>query len=293
MASDDERSTRVREDTLRQFTNIDDDVRDREAQLERKLRKLLRAHEDLSRSWRALQEQNVQLSHRVAEQEQIAGELGTELESLRRDVLTLLERERQRIADVLHDHLQQLLLAAHLELSMIQRGIQGASLDRLRELLEEAIDVTRTLSAELSPAVLRRSGLAAALEWLTRRMEHRFGLKTTFEIELDAEPTDSEIRSTLFHASRELLLNVHKHAETDEARIVLEPLGETHICLKVVDAGKGFDADASGEGTGLTTLHERLHIIGGKLVVDSTPGEGTTVELHAPRQLAGSEEEEE
>ncbi|MEM1347755.1 MAG: hypothetical protein AAGI01_04300, partial [Myxococcota bacterium] len=105
MASDDERSVRVREDTLRQFTNIDDDVRDREAQLERKLRKLLRAHEDLSRSWRALQEQNVQLSIRVAEQERIAGELGTELESLRRDVLTLLERERQRIADVLHDHL--------------------------------------------------------------------------------------------------------------------------------------------------------------------------------------------
>ena len=208
--------------------------------------------------------------------------------------LTLAEQEeRHRISQVLHDDLQQRLFAIKAQLSFLNTSYEkdqisaGAysELDQIQESLSEAIGITRNLSIDLNPVVLRGEGLAETMTWLAFRMKEQYSL----HIDLDARDTlshlDHHVRMLLFQSIRELLFNVVKHAGVLEARVILERLKE-HDRITIADEGKGFEADTVLKDVniahGLLVVQDRLNLLGCDMEVHSKPGEGTQIVIKVP-----------
>lgn len=245
------------------------------------------AENDLRESREALRALNQTLEERVATQTRRVRELASSL--------TLAEqRERHRIAQVLHDDLQQILYGAQVQLKMADDALSGSGdppsmLPRTEELIGRAIQVARTLTVDLSPPVLRSEGLAEALQWLAEQMHvtHDLRVDVAVETERSVVVSSEEMRVLLFQLTRELLFNVVKHAETDQAHVRISA-DEEQIGIRVEDEGKGFDAedlDAASHldsGFGLYSVRERLNLFGGELRVESRPGAGTRAAIVAP-----------
>jgi PAS domain S-box-containing protein len=219
--------------------------------------------------------------------------------------LTVAEqRERERLAKVLHDHLQQLLVGASLGVERLTRRLapaapghaptptRGDTIDEalasIRALLQQSIDATRTLVADLGPPILHDAGLRAALEWLARKMSDHHGLEVSLRFEADVQPRSPELRSVLFESVREALFNVIKHAGCEHAEVRFHQADEGWLCIDVSDSGSGFDvanvAAGAGDGTGfgILAMRERLRYLGGSCEIASSPGAGTRILLCAP-----------
>ena len=183
------------------------------------------------------------------------------------------ERERKRLAAVLHDNLQQLLVAAKLSL---QHEPDGRT-DIARSRIDEAIEVARTLMVDLYPPVLETGGLSPALEWLAAHSRDTTGLDVHVDADKGADPQPFELRYFLFQAARELLLNVAKHAGTDRAWVSLRR-GRRWLELKVEDRGKGCAPEdarhdsSTGEHFGLTSIRKRVELYGGVFRMSSQGG---------------------
>jgi signal transduction histidine kinase len=253
---------------------------------------LKRANDDLHAANEALRQSNETLEARVVARTEDLARRSTQLQALAGDLTRAEERERQRVAQVIHDHLQQLLSVARINLGMVLRQVEQSQaihkgLTDVDGLIAESLDITRSLTADLSPAILHRSGLAAALRWLGRWYEDRFALKVVVEAEQEAD-VDQDTRVTLFRSVRELLFNVVKHARVTSARVELRCEGDGRVRIVVSDGGVGFDPEAvrKREGTagsfGLFSVRERLEALGGRLDVDSAPGRGASFTIVAP-----------
>ena len=218
--------------------------------------------------------------------------------------LTMAEqRERQRIAQVLHDSLQQLLFGLEMDVRQLRRGLPASSealseddhqpnvemLQQMESTLDEAIEETRTLTAELSPPVLREKDLDASLQWLAEHMQERHDLAV--EVAGSCSLGSEDLRVLLFQMVRELLFNVVKHADIQEARVAVDE-DEEHLAVNVEDDGDGFDAEAAlsdGEsGFGLKSVRERLELIGGHLDIESADDDGASVTITVPRSVGGN-----
>lgn len=242
----------------------------------------------------ALVELKESLERRVAERTAEAEQRAAQLRGLALELTQAERRERTRLAKLLHDHLQQLLVAAHMRSGVVARRQQDPALRRTAnettELLGEAITASRTLTAELSPLVLQDRGLLAGLEWLARWMHERHGLTVAVDLAGAAEPAEEAVRLTLFEATRELLLNVVKHAGVASARVTAARRGDDALTIRVQDEGAGFDVTrlvpgGGAGGFGLFGMRERLAWLGGAVTVESHPGGGTRVTLTAPTRL--------
>ncbi|NNJ24343.1 response regulator [Alienimonas chondri] len=252
---------------------------------------------ELMRARAVLLQSNEEMERQVAER---TAELSVRAEQLSRlaSELTLAEqRERRRLAEVLHDHLQQLIVGAKYGIRALPDSVGEERLeatDGVLNMLDEAIDVSRSLSIELCPPVLHDAGLPAALRWLGPRFETRHGLTVKVDVEEAADPGREDLRALLFQSVRELLFNVVKHAGVSEASVVLKQAGLDSVRLVVADEGGGFDADAflrqpnSGGGFGLFSVRERLSLLGGSLHVESSADTGTVFTLTAKRGGVGS-----
>ncbi len=213
-----------------------------------------------------------------------------QLRSLAAELSQAEERERRRLAQAMHDHLQQLLVAAKLHIRRLRVDSRPETsretIGQLEEILTESIDATRSLTFELSPPVLYDRGLAQALEWLGDWMQAKHGLAVTVRADKHADPESQDIRVLLFQATRELLFNIVKHAQVSKAEVCLcRTNGEIRILVS--DQGVGFDAarlagEASGTGFGLFSIRERLDLVCGKMEVESSPGGGTRFTLTVP-----------
>lgn len=212
-----------------------------------------------------------------------------QLRSLASDLTLAEQRERRRLAQLLHDHLQQLLVGAKFRASPLHHAKDPSVAQTAREiddLLNQSIAASRSLTAELSPPILHEGGLIVALEWLCGWVHQNQGLQVNCCLDRGAEPQNHNVRVTLFQAVRELLLNIVKHAGVKTARLGVSRAGG-QVRVTVWDEGKGFDPSASdpGEGNrgfGLFSIQERLDLLGGGVEIDSAPGRGTRVTLHAP-----------
>jgi PAS domain S-box-containing protein len=206
--------------------------------------------------------------------------------------LTLTEkRERRRLARILHDRIQQLLVAAKLRVATIGRtgdaSIHGMS-DDVEELLRQAISEARGLTAELSPPVLHDSGLVAGLRWLARWTEEKHGLVVDLTASEDLPRLAEDASVLLFESVRELLFNVVKHASATPAIVSVSREATGNFQITVVDRGPGFDPGALGEwretsgGFGLVSIRERLGLLDGRMDIESAPGQGSRVTLTVP-----------
>lgn len=201
------------------------------------------------------------------------------------------QEERRRLAEVLHDDLQQQLFAVQVRASNAVQAIEAGELERaaahareVREWLDEAIGRTRQLSVDLNPPVLKDAELREAVRWLVGLMSEAHGLEVELRDPDHVEVAAQDVRVLVFQALRELLFNVVKHAGVGEATVELARRdGELRIAVS--DEGRGFDKSARTEaagGFGLANLRERLGLFGGRIVVRTAPGEGTRVELRLP-----------
>jgi signal transduction histidine kinase len=224
---------------------------------------------------RRLQEQ----SRELAEQEQRFRELRAELRQVE-------QKERQRLAELLHVQVQQLLVAARLRVDIVAGKSPEPTRTRLGEVMQilgDAIQATRNLSAQLSPPLLHEQGLAAALMWLAERLSNLHGLVIQHHCDPAADPGCETGRDVLYHSAHELLLNALKHSGACEIRLSLRR--ENDGCrLEIVDQGVGFDLPRSiQQGSfGLIHLRQRLERAGGTLRIDSAPGKGTRVVATLP-----------
>jgi DNA-binding NarL/FixJ family response regulator/signal transduction histidine kinase len=229
------------------------------------------------------------------ERNQARGAAEERAEQLRALALQLTQAEqveRRRLAKVLHDHLQQLLVCAKFSLSLLSRKARAKddeqTMQQLSETIDEAIGAARSLTAELSPPLLHEKGLVAGLEWLSRQMMKKHGLKVEVQADGNAEPATEQMRLFLFESVRELLFNIVKHAKVASARVQLNRLGSGQIRITVADEGAGFEPQRlSGRvglagGFGLFSIRERLGYLGGSMEVDSAPGRGSRFTLVAP-----------
>ena len=136
--------------------------------------------------------------------------------------------------------------------------------------------------------MLRSGDLSALLEWLAKWLNEN----QHFEMNVQTEPwivlDQKDLTVLLFQSIRELLLNVVKHAGVKSARVEMFCDEKNRLRISVIDQGAGFDPDAiwekakDGTGLGLFSIRERMESVGGKLVIKSVPGKGTTVILSAP-----------
>jgi PAS domain S-box-containing protein len=217
-----------------------------------------------------------------------------QLQSLASELSLTEERERRRLATVLHDHIAQLLVVAKGKFEKVQESTLFRSLakpmEEIRKLIEESIRYTRSLVFELSPPILYDLGFEPAMEWLAEHMEQQYGLVVEVEDDAQPKPLDNESRVLLFRAVRELLFNVLKHAQASCTKVRMQRVGE-HLRIIVEDNGVGFAPDKLGassgkiEGFGLFSIRERLNYFGGRMEIESTPGEVTRVILSLPLQL--------
>jgi len=214
--------------------------------------------------------------------------------------LTLAEqRERRRISQILHDHVQQMLYGIQMRIYLI--GLDTPEEDKtyiqehlteMESLVEEAIQSTRTLTVELSPPVLQSEGLGAAFSWLANQMNRLYDLRVALELAQDYQLTSEDLRVLIFQLVRELLFNVVKHAYTNEARVVM-CVEVDRFVVRVEDSGIGFDPKPLVEeqphdsgGFGLYSIRERLALFSGEVTIVSQPGHGTRVTLSLPQEVA-------
>jgi signal transduction histidine kinase len=209
------------------------------------------------------------------------------------------QRERRRISQILHDHVQQMLYGIQMRTYLIGLDTPQESklyihehLAEMESLVEEAIQSTRTLTVELSPPVLQSEGLGAAFTWLANQMNRLYDLQVELDLAEDYQLASDDLRVLIFQLVRELLFNVVKHAQTHHARVVMCIIGEEFV-LRVEDNGVGFDSSkltdeerVDSGGFGLYSIRERLNLFGGKVTIASQPGHGTQVVLALPQHMA-------
>ncbi|MFB3903214.1 MAG: AAA family ATPase [Acidobacteriota bacterium] len=220
----------------------------------------------------------------------IADNRANQLRALASELVQTEQRERQRLAKILHDHLQQLLVAAKFSIGSLARNdAVREACQQVTDVLDQAIQASRSLTAELSPPVLQEKGLAAGLEWLARDMCEKHGLKVSVQADSTAAPLDPPLRIFLFETVRELLFNIVKHAQVDAACVRCERT-DTQVIIRVEDGGAGFDPAMldDGKGFGLLSIRERTSYLGGHLTVESTPGWGSRFTLVVPLALANA-----
>jgi signal transduction histidine kinase len=242
---------------------------------------------------RQLASLNQTLEQRIALRTAEAVERAQKLRLLSAELSLAEERERRRIAQVLHDDLQQMLMAAQLHLRSLGKTENAAMrteiMRTIQNMLERSFNLTRSLSVELSPPVLHDHGLAAALEWLAAQARKHHSAKVSVDADPSANPKAIDVRVFLFQAVRELLLNAVKHTAGSPVYISMKGIGLGKLRVIVSDRGPGFDPGKLDRqeiqlgGLGLFNIRERMASFGGKLQIDSAPGRGTRITLVAPR----------
>lgn len=215
-----------------------------------------------------------------------------QLQALATQVTRADHRERRRVAQFLHEQLQQILVAARLHTEMLSstdRKTVDRAMRQVREQLDEAINRSRSLSQELCPAILYDRGIAEAIQWLGRHYREQHSLEVDVSVSPSNPPLpeiDQELQAFLFHSVRELVANALKHGKASRVSIEMA-YRDRSLNLHVRDNGQGFestrlDNPSDGVGLGLSSIRERLGVLGGSMRIESRPGKGCAVTLVSP-----------
>ena len=208
----------------------------------------------------------------------------------RRQTLAAAEQERARWARELHDGTLQSLASLRVGLAArLRRAPPGPLADAVSEAvaqLETDIGNLRALVTELRPAALDDVGAQAAIRNLAERARSH-GLEVDLTIDLAYEHGrapdrhTSEVETAIYRIIQESLTNATKHGEAHHATVIVEE-DETTVHITIQDDGRGFDTTDKTSGFGLLGMRERAGLLDGTLEIQSTPGQGTTVNAALP-----------
>lgn len=239
---------------------------------------------------RELFQLNETLEHQVAERTAVAEQRARALQRMAAELSNAEERERERVSKILHDDLQQLLVAARLQLSGLtdadpaKREHYAAKVD---ELMQMSIKASRDLTAQLSPTVLHQGSLHAILKWLADWFQENHGLEVTVRVPEELPPMPETIRKFLYRTVRELLFNAVKHSGTSQASVEAI-LHDGMVTVWVEDGGSGFDPQTvearleQPESFGLFSIRERAEALSGRLQIQATATGGARFGIILP-----------
>jgi signal transduction histidine kinase len=199
------------------------------------------------------------------------------------------EQERRRISEHIHDNISQNLAISKMNIETLQEEFPPAArkLKETQELIEQTIKFIRSLTFELSPPILYELGFVAAVEWLTDKVQERYGIIIEFKSDSRFKTLKGEISVLLFRTIRELLNNIIKHSRANNAIVSILGYGD-YMEIRVEDDGVGFDAKEindyiiNGESFGIASIRERISYLNGFFEISSRPGEGTKVRMIVP-----------
>jgi signal transduction histidine kinase len=232
----------------------------------------------------------------LSNQEKLA-ERERELHDLVGRLIVAQEEERRRVAYEVHDGFTQMAAAAYRRLALFaeHRPPEDA---QDREELEDAVALVRRtvgearrVIANLRPTTLDDFGLATAIRMQAEELSAE-GYKTTYEETLGETRLPGPLETAFFRVAQEALTNVRKHAHTERVRVALGRRDDGVVHLEVRDWGRGFEEPAGaeqrgggpGERVGLSSMQERVTLLGGRFQVRSEPGKGTAVLAEIPMQ---------
>jgi PAS domain S-box-containing protein len=232
---------------------------------------------------------NKELEQKVAERTRVAKDRAKKLQKLVGELTFVEQKERQRLARILHDHLQQLLVGARMNSEILCRSVTEKHekiAKKVLDLINQSIKTSRSLTTELYPQVLQQ-GLSAALKWTVRWMNENHGLTIDLQTDPHIDPKQEEVTAFLYQSTRELLLNVVKHSGVKSAHLaVIRDEEQKQLRVTVSDQGAGFDPRVAlkdeGIGFGLFSIQERLQLMGGSIEIESSPGNGAALSLIVP-----------
>ncbi len=214
-----------------------------------------------------------------------------QLKSLASELTLAEQRERSHLAELIHDGLQQLLVAVKLRVAMMGRAHDAAIRQECEDiggLLDEAVADARSLTSELSPPILRAGGFLAGLDWLARWGQEKYHLTVCVQAPAaPLPPLPEDLTVLLFQSVRELLFNAAKYARVSRVEVTCAWQDDA-FTLTVVDAGAGFEPRIlRGEGGvaggfGLARIRHRLELLGGCMEIASAPGRGSRITLALP-----------
>lgn len=215
-----------------------------------------------------------------------------QLRTLSSRLIEAREEERKYIARELHDEIGQQLTALKLSLDMMQLMVPAAQAGKLRDaqaLAAGLLEQVRNLSLDLRPTMLDDFGLLPALKWHFDRYRSRTGIRVAFHQRGVKQRFEPRIETAIYRVIQESLTNVARHARVTEAAVSLVMRGGS-LSLIVADRGAGFDPGGIDRRTaGLLGMQERIATLGGRMTIQSKPGDGVLVTATVPleRMSAG------
>lgn len=209
------------------------------------------------------------------------------LRDLSRRRETAREEERKRIAREIHDELGQHLTALRMGISLLRfqfgknNPLLVKRIQSVMTLVDKTIQVVRNVASSLRPAALNM-GLPLALEWLVTEFTEHTRLQCRLNVPKEVLHIDDEHATAAFRVVQESLTNIARHAAASRVDIRLT-CDSCNYLLEIRDNGKGFDTSAPREKTfGLAGMQERGLMLGGKVSIISSPGNGTLIRLLIP-----------
>ena len=200
------------------------------------------------------------------------------------------EGERNRIAEVLHDQIGQTLAISKMKLSEVRLTRRGQKLSEplgeVLDYIDDAIEFTRSLTAQITDRALYELGFEAAVENLLEEAGRQHRIRCSFHDDGQQKDLQENVRAVLYRAVRELLVNVVKHANARKVKASIAKETD-RIRVQIEDNGVGMDlpevySPGRSKGFGLFSIHESLSHVGGELRISSASGKGTQVTLRAP-----------
>jgi PAS domain S-box-containing protein len=220
-------------------------------------------------------------------------QIGRERTALASRLISTQDDQRLRIARNLHDDLGQQVTALRLKFeelaSAIPNDTTGVAVTQVQEMLHHLDRRLHFVASELRPAALDL-GIVAALGQFVREWSETFGVPAAFHSTgIAAGMLTPDVETHLYRIAQEALNNVAKYAAASQVVVLLDDR-DGSVVLLVEDDGCGFDLTAlrqRGDGLGLVGMRERAQILGGRLEVETVPGNGTSVYVYVPRKTAG------
>jgi signal transduction histidine kinase len=211
------------------------------------------------------------------------------LSSVSRKLIEAQENERSRIARELHDDIgQQLaLLSVTLDRTKLvaansKKQVRGC-LDELRKQIFNIASAVHVMSHELHSSTLRFLDLSNVMRGFCTELSNQKAVKIRFSHKDVPSNLSQDISLCLFRVLQEGLHNAVKYSESNQFEVELSGMsGMVHLTVR--DSGRGFDLDSAmkGRGLGLSSMHERIKLVDGELVIDSQPQRGTTIHARVP-----------
>lgn len=251
----------------------------------------------LAVSLESIQRQNLELEQRVWERTRQLEEKQFVNATLLRKLITSQEDERKRIARELHDESLQTLVALLMNIEMCRLHpdlITTEKVTNMKETVTMVINETTKVIQNLRPTVLDDLGFEAGIIWLIDRNLREKGITCFVNLQdLVEEKLPPELQVTLFRMFQEVTMNISRHAKATNVCISIKNDKKAFI-MNIEDDGQGFDTATvfrntrTGRGLGILGMKERAAQVNGKLLVCSTPGQGTIVLCTIPLSPEGT-----